>query len=79
MKNKEKDKLEQIMQDIRDFRDETFCTYSDWQEKLETNPNYNPKEDVNTECSCVFYDMALDKLEEVKNLDLTIPAKHYGS
>ncbi len=46
------------MQDIRDFRDETYCAYSEWQSKGEPDTNEN------IECTCGIYDDALDKLEE---------------
>ena len=46
------------MQDIRDFRDETYCAYSEWQSKGEPDTNEN------IECTCGIYDEALDKLEE---------------
>jgi len=46
------------MQDIRDFRDETYCAYSEWQSKEE------PDTKENIECTCGIYDDALDKLEE---------------
>ena len=61
MNMKEINKLERIMQDIRDFRDETYCAYSDWQSKGEPDTNEN------IECTCGIYDEALDKLEEAKN------------
>ena len=55
--------LEKIKQDIRDFRDETFCAYSEWQSKGEPDTNEN------IECTCGIYDEAIDKLEEAKNND----------
>ena len=58
MTKKEINKLEKIMQDIRDFRDETYCAYSEWQSKGEPDTNEN------IECTCGIYDDALDKLEE---------------
>ena len=60
MTKKEINKLEKIMQDIRDFRDETYCAYSEWQSKGEPDTNEN------IECTCGIYDDALDKLEEAK-------------
>ena len=61
MTKKEINKLEKIMQDIRDFRDETYCAYSEWQSKGEPDTNEN------IECTCGIYDEALDKLEEAKH------------
>ena len=58
MTKKEINKLEKIMQDIRDFRDETYCAYSEWQSKGEPDTNEN------IGCTCGIYDDALDKLEE---------------
>ena len=48
-----KEKLEKIMQDIRDFRDGIFC--------LSEKTN-NAKD-----CTCHKYDEILDKFENIKN------------
>ena len=60
MTNKEKIKLESIMENIRDFRDDVFCAYSEWQSKGE------PDTDENIDCTCVKYDEILDQLEAIK-------------
>jgi hypothetical protein len=52
MTNKEKEKLENIMQDIRDFRDDVYCLSTDTDQ-----PN---------DCTCYKYDEILDKFEEIK-------------
>ena len=61
MTNKDKIKLESIMENIRDFRDDIFCAYSDWQSKGE------PDTDENIDCTCGKYDEILDQLETIKN------------
>ena len=60
MTNKDKIKLESIMENIRDFRDDVFCAYSEWQSKGE------PDTDENIDCTCVKYDEILDQLETIK-------------
>jgi hypothetical protein len=52
MTNKEKEKLESIMQDIRDFRDDVYCLSTDTDQ-----PN---------DCTCIKYDEILDKFEQIK-------------
>ena len=52
MTNKEKKRLENIMQDIRDFRDDIFCLSTDTDQ-----PN---------DCTCYKYDEILDKFEQIK-------------
>ena len=48
------------MENIRDFRDDIFCAYSDWQSKGE------PDTDENIDCTCGKYDEILDQLETIK-------------
>jgi len=52
MTNKEKKRLENIMQDIRDFRDDIFCLSTDTDQ-----PN---------DCTCYKYDEIIDKFEQIK-------------
>tara|TARA_R100000654_G_scaffold31980_1_gene56886 strand:- start:1197 stop:1376 length:180 start_codon:yes stop_codon:yes gene_type:complete len=47
-----KEKLENIMQDIRDFRDDVYCLSTDTDQ-----PN---------DCTCYKYDEILDKFENIK-------------
>ena len=56
----DKIKLESIMENIRDFRDDVFCAYSEWQSKGEPDTNEN------IECTCGIYDEILDQLETIK-------------
>ena len=60
MTNKEKERLENIMQDIRDFRDDAYCPNAEWQSQGE------PDTDKSVECTCIKYDEILDKFEEIK-------------
>ena len=53
MTKKQKPELENIMQDIRDFRDDVYCLSTDTDQ---------PKD-----CTCVKYDEILDKLEIIKS------------
>ena len=55
-------KLDDIMEDIRNLRDADFhvCKYSEWQSKGE------PDTDEDITCSCGEFDAVLDKLEELK-------------
>ena len=62
MTKKEINKLEKIMQDIRDFRDETYCAYSEWQSKGEPDTT----DDIT--CSCGEFDAVIDKLEKLKEV-----------
>ena len=52
-------KIEKIMQDVRDLRDADFhvCKYSEWQSKGE------PDTEDDITCSCEDFDSVLDKLE----------------
>ena len=52
MTNKEKKRLENIMQDIRDFRDDVYCLSTDT--------------DQSNDCTCYKYDEILDKFENIK-------------
>jgi|7_EtaG_2_1085326.scaffolds.fasta_scaffold63527_2 hypothetical protein len=61
MTKKQKQELENIMQDIRDFRDNVFCPNAEWQSQGE------PDTDKSVECTCIKYDEILDKLEIIKN------------
>ena len=59
MTNKEKEKLKNIMQDIRDFRDDVCC-YVDDLDCLSTDT------DQPNDCTCYKYDEILDKFENIK-------------
>jgi len=54
-----KEKLKNIMQDIRDFRDNAFCPNAEWQSKGE------PDTDKSVECTCYKYDEILDKFQKI--------------
>ena len=60
--NMTKEKIESIMQDVRDLRDADFhvCKHSEWQSKGE------PDGDEDITCSCGEFDAVLDKLEKLK-------------
>jgi|TARA_R110000787_G_scaffold131942_1_gene244133 hypothetical protein len=60
--------LQNIIADLRDLRDESYCAYSEWQEKGEPEKdekgNIISKYDV--ECTCYKFDEIIDKLLELK-------------
>jgi len=57
-----KQKIEDIIEDIRDLRDADFhvCKHSEWQAKGE------PETDEDITCTCGEFDSVIDKLEELK-------------
>ena len=63
------DKIEDIIQSIRDLRDEDFhvCKYSEWQSKGE------PDTDDDITCTCNEFDVVIDELESLKYNDKTRP------
>ena len=56
------DKIEDIIQSIRDLRDADFhvCNYSEWQAKGE------PDTDEDITCTCNEFDAVIDELEKLK-------------
>jgi len=56
------DKIEDIIQGVRDLRDADFhvCNHSEWQAKGE------PDTTEDTTCSCNEFDAVIDQLEELK-------------
>ena len=63
------DKIEDIIQSIRDLRDADFhvCKYSEWQSKGE------PDTDEDITCTCNEFDVVIDELESLKYNDKTRP------
>ena len=60
--------LQNIIENLRDLRDESYCAYSEWQEKGEPEKdekgNIISKHDI--ECTCYKFDEIIDKLQVLK-------------
>jgi len=63
------DKIEDIIQSVRDLRDADFhvCKHSEWQAKGE------PNTDDDITCTCNEFDVVIDELESLKYNDKTKP------